>query len=63
MPGADHFLPVWLLHVFKEVYHTAIDAPNFLDIICDTDRRRFEVPETKLIKLETLLNWRENVPA
>ena len=29
MPGADHFLPVWLLHVIKEVYHTAIDAPNF----------------------------------
>ena len=29
MPGADHFLPLWLLHVIKEVYHTAIDAPNF----------------------------------
>ena len=27
----------------------------FLGIICDTDRRRFEVPETKLIKLETIL--------
>ena len=29
MPGADHFLPVWLLYVINEVYHTAIDAPNF----------------------------------
>ena len=29
MPGADHFLPVWLLHVIKEAYHTAIDARNF----------------------------------
>ena len=27
----------------------------FLSIVCDTDLRRFEVPETKLIKLETLL--------
>ena len=29
MPGAEHFLPVWVLHVIKKVYHTAINAPNF----------------------------------
>ena len=29
--------------------------PIFLGIVCDTDRRRFEVPETKMRKLETLL--------
>ena len=29
MPSAGHFLPVWLLHVIEEVYHTAIDAPTF----------------------------------
>ena len=52
MPDSVNFLPVQLVH---ECTPRPSMRLIFLDIVCDTDRRRFELPETKLEKLETLL--------
>ena len=75
---ADHFLSVWLLHVIKEVYHTAIDAPNFpwhrlrygpkeiQGTRDETEKARDSTQggdQSRSITFYDLENWRENVPA
>lgn len=55
MHGFDHLLPMRILHVSEEVFHTTTTRLIFLDIGCDTGLRRFEVLDAKLEKLDTLL--------
>ena len=54
MSGSDHSLPVRLLHVTEDVYTRPSTHQIFLGIVCDTDRWRFELSETKLEQAETL---------
>ena len=56
MPGPDYLLQLWIFHVLKEVLITTNDTFDLPRAVCDTARKRSVVPESKLAKLELLLN-------